>query len=272
MRLKARDDSEARHLPEARHLAPAVAGAIRILEYLRDGDSGHASLTEIGRELRMSKSTVFGLLRTMEAFNVIEADPLSKRYRLGSGLIRLGHIAASRLDSLQLGREPLKEAVLATGFTGILAKPLADRFLVLHVEESRAEIRATMSAGQEVPLTGGAIGKVVLAFSPPAEAEEKLSKIARKRFTRQTIIDPRSYRKELQATRVAGYSVSRSEYRAGVNAVAAPIFDHSGNVSLVGCLIGLADSMPDPEIRKAGLVLRRTCAHTSRALGFAPAL
>lgn len=243
---------------------PAVAAALKVLLHLRDMSEGQAGLSEISRGVGMSKSTVFGILRTLEMEGFVEMDPLAKRYGLGSTLIGLGEAASARLDAVQVGRRHLHQAVVASGLTGILAKPLPDRFVVLYKEESQSEIRATMSVGQEVP-HAGAIGKVLLAHMEASERSARLAELERA----ELIPSGPAVEREAAYERIrsVGYSVSQGEYRRGVNAVAAPIFDHSGRICLVACLIGMAGSLTAQALQEAGRKLSHVAAHASEELG-----
>jgi len=243
---------------------PAVASALKLLLHMRDMCDGQASLSELSRAVGMSKSTVFGLLRTLETVAFVEMDPLTKRYALGSALIGLGEAASSRLDAVQVGRRHLHQAVMESGLTGILAKPLPDRFVVLHKEESRSEIRATMNVGQEVP-HAGAIGKVLLAYMDSRERSARLAELERAELVSSRTSAEREV--EYERIRSFGYSVSQGEYRRGVNAVAAPIFDHTARICLVACLIGIAGSLTAQALQEAGWKLSHVAAHASKELG-----
>ena len=50
------------------------------------------------------------------------------------------------------------------------------------------------------------------------------------RYTDSTITDPRLLLEELRIVRQRGYAISQSELEEGIDAVAAPIFDHLGTV------------------------------------------
>ncbi len=246
------------------YTVPAVAAALQLLMHMRDMSEGQASLSELSRAVGMSKSTVFGLLRTLEMAGFVEMDPPTKRYGLGSALIGLGEAASARLDAVQVGRRHLHQAVVASGLTGILAKPLPDRFVVLYKEESQSDIRATMSVGQEVP-HAGAIGKVLLAHMHSAERSARLAELERAELLPSRPVAEREA--EYERIRSVGYSVSQGEYRRGVNAVAAPIFDHSGRICLVACLIGMAGSLTAHALQEAGRKLSHVAALASEELG-----
>lgn len=260
-RSKAADDV---HGVGRDYQVPAVAAALKLLLHMRDMTESQTSLSEVSRAIGLSKSTVFGLLRTLETAGFVEMDPHTKRYSLGSALIGLGEAASARLDAVQVGRRHLHQAVLETGLTGILAKPLPDRFVVLYKEESQSEIRATMSVGQEVP-HAGAIGKVLLAHLNASERSARLADLEKAELVPSRPGPEREA--EFERIRSRGYSVSQGEYRRGVNAVAAPIFDHSGRIGLVACLIGMAGSLTAQALQEAGRKLSRVAAHASQELG-----
>ena len=49
-------------------------------------------------------------------------------------------------------------------------------------------------------------------------------------YTERTITDPRILYEELRHVRALGYAISCGELEEGIDAVAAPIFDHLGSV------------------------------------------
>jgi DNA-binding IclR family transcriptional regulator len=71
---------------------------------------------------------------------------------------------------------------------------------------------------------------VLLAYQWEVRLREILSHAKLTGFTEHTITDPRLLREELRRVRTTGYAVSCSELEEGIDAVAAPIFDHLGSV------------------------------------------
>jgi DNA-binding IclR family transcriptional regulator len=74
-----------------------------------------------------------------------------------------------------------------------------------------------------------AAGKVFLAYLPPPMVDRLLSRPLQ-RFTPHTITDPEQLRAELREVRHQGYSIVKEELEQGLNVVAAPIYDHTGQI------------------------------------------
>jgi DNA-binding IclR family transcriptional regulator len=71
--------------------------------------------------------------------------------------------------------------------------------------------------------------QVLLAFRPAAALEHYLERPL-ERFTDRTLVDPEALRSRLRDVRRDGYAWVREEFDRGINSVAAPIADVSGEV------------------------------------------
>jgi IclR family acetate operon transcriptional repressor len=110
------------------------------------------------------------------------------------------------------------------------------------------------------------VGKVLLAFAPPAEREELIECLELRRLTPNTITSRGALRRELAAVRSAGCAVDREEHELGVACVAAPVHGPAGDlVAAVGV------SGPGGRVLTAVEALsehvRACAAEASRALG-----
>src|SRR5262245_56449728 len=77
--------------------APAVSGAIQILDRFLMSDQPRG-ITELSRELGLSKATAFRIVHTLADAEVLECDPTHGKYRLGRKLLQLGSAVLARLD------------------------------------------------------------------------------------------------------------------------------------------------------------------------------
>lgn len=244
------------------YTVPSVDAAVRVLRWL---GARRGSLSEVGAALGISKSTAFAILKTLEREGLVEHDEATRRYSLGVGLLALGEAAVDQLDDLAAARAELSALVAQTGLTGLVARPIAKGLLIVHIEEGTADVRATMSVGQVVPLGAGAVGKAHLAFSATDPRRAGWRPVP---YTPRTIVGPARYGAELDATRKRGYATSLEEYRLGVNAVAAPVFDRGGRVVLVVSLIGFASVLTRATIGGYGERVAPTALAASRRLGW----
>jgi DNA-binding IclR family transcriptional regulator len=70
---------------------------------------------------------------------------------------------------------------------------------------------------------------VLLAFRPPASIERYLER-PRERFTDRTLVDAEELRARLREVRRNGFAWVRQEFEIGIDSLAAPIADASGEV------------------------------------------
>jgi IclR family acetate operon transcriptional repressor len=84
-----------------------------------------------------------------------------------------------------------------------------------------------------------AAGKILLAYLPQRELDQFLQG-GLEQFTPHTITDPHKLQKELVQAREQGYALAREELEKGLNVVAAPIYDHTGQVVASASVAGPA--------------------------------
>ena len=81
-------------LADARHdwcgVIQSVERAIRILQVLAAGP-GRLGVSELSQRLGLAKTTVHGLLRTLQAHGLVEQRTDSNKYQLGPELLQLSH-------------------------------------------------------------------------------------------------------------------------------------------------------------------------------------
>ncbi len=93
-----------------KYQAPIVKKAFQILRLISDTDRG-LKISELSRDLGISKSTVHGITTALEELGAIIRDPLTKKFSLGFTLFELGRAAYSRIDIKDLAR-PFMEKLM----------------------------------------------------------------------------------------------------------------------------------------------------------------
>jgi DNA-binding IclR family transcriptional regulator len=83
--------------------------------------------------------------------------------------------------------------------------------------------------GRRTPLHAASTGKVIMAHLMEKELEALLQEPL-ERFTEHTITDPQELREELSVIRERGFATGFEEIEVGLNAVGAPVRDHTGEV------------------------------------------
>ncbi|HVY20615.1 MAG TPA: IclR family transcriptional regulator [Bauldia sp.] len=208
----------------------SLARADAILGVLALAASGEASLTEISDSLRLNKTTVFNLIRSLIDLEFVEQDAASKRYRLGKRNLELGALVRRRLDVAQLSGGELASLCASSGETVNLAVPKAMHALIIESIEGRHGLRSTAYSGAFSDYHSSACGKAIFAFMPEATRAALYATVELKAHTRFTLVEPKEIEAELQKVRETGLSRETEENELGQACIGAPIFDGFGGI------------------------------------------
>ena len=242
----------------------------RAAALLKVFDNGPAELgvSELSRMTRLHKSTASRLLATMEREGLLERVPGTEKYRLGFMLVRLAGQVTHFGDIRATARPVLIELAEASRETVHLA--VLDEGEVINIEQISGPhlVRDTNWVGRRTPLHCVANGKALLAFRPASEIARVLAQPLA-RFTERTIDDPAALRAELALVRERGYAQALGEAEVGLNAVAAPVRDNTGQVVAAVSISGPAYRVTADRIADLGALAILAARQISARLGFA---
>ena len=206
----------------------SVERSIDILMTLAEGPR---TLTEIVRSTGLSKGTVFRMLSSLNYERLVIKDPVSGRYLLGPGFLRLMQGMMNGLGGLSAGAKPVLEALRdSTGETVALHVAIGPERVCMEEFQSRSSIRYSSFPGATAPLHVGSAGRVLLAFLDDAERERALR--ALEGFPPEQRPDMQTLRAELERVRRQGYALSTGERIAGASAISVPVRGHRFVASL----------------------------------------
>ncbi len=225
-------------------------------------------VSELGREMHLHKSIVSRLLRTLEQGGLLSQDPQTERYRLSVNLISLAAQVVSLLDVREISRPWLRQLAEACKETVNLSVLESGRVINIDqcLPQSR-EIKSTGWVGQSMPPHATAAGKVLMCYLPEAELDRLLRR-GLAHLTPRTIVSPPTLRRELERVREQGYAVAREELEAGLNAVAAPVWDHRGMAVASVNIAGPAYRLTPQMFPKLAVQLKQVTGEISEQLGF----
>jgi DNA-binding IclR family transcriptional regulator len=114
------------------------------------------------------------------------------------------------------------------------------------------------------------VGKALLAFLPPAEADALLQSIGLPRFTPRTIVSLARLKQELQKVRESDVAIDNEENTPGVRCVAAPIFGANGRVLAALSLTGPVQHVTEDRLGKIVEKVKEAARQLTQALGGHP--
>lgn len=223
----------------ARTGVQAVDRAVAILRCF-DARRPDLGISEIARMTGLSTSTTHRLLVAMQSNRLVRRTG-DRRYGLGPLLVQLARSGAvpttlrdAALPLMRALRDEIDETVAVHELL-----PSGERVVIDQVESRQVLRRTYTDIGVPIELPLGAPGKAMLAMLPVERQEWWLTRPITP-ATPGTVTDPDRLRAQLAVIRSRGWSESRAERVVGIRAVAAPLFDHTGEV--VGAL---GTSVPD---------------------------
>ena len=236
-------------------------------------DAGAAlPLRDIARRGGMSSAKAHPYLVSFVKLGLIEQDARSGHYTLGPFALALG------LQSLTL-RSPLPLAIpQITALGDAIAHTVAIAVLgshgptIVYIHESTRPVHVNMRAGTVMSTVNTATGRVFLAYLPEKVAQHHL---ARERDDPAVTAQEAGRRTKAELARIVaevrehGLARAVGEPIPGVNALSAPVFDHTGAIVMAVTTLGPSGTF-DPDWNGALARAAGACASAiSRKLGHA---
>lgn len=232
---------------------------LRVLEVLAS-QNGAAALGAIAQASDLSASQAHRYLASLIAAGMARQDAATGRYELGSGALRLGLAALSRMDSFREAAIALTDYVVETGRTvqmGALGPtgPIVVRWIM-----GTPAISTSLMVGSPLPLLSSATGHVFLAFRPEAATRQMVERETQPQFQP---VDVEGLRKRVQQD---GFSAIRGDLIPGLRATAVPIFDLQGEAVFTATVLATDVFKPeyDDQARER---LIEVCDEITRATG-----
>lgn len=213
----------------------AASRTLQLLEAIAAAGAT-ATLVALARATGMPQATAFRLCQKLEEEGYLTRDGGSRRYAIGSRLMRLG-LDIARNSGAVSGRHAILSALVeSVGETCNLTTLVGTEVMYLDRVETRWPLRLALEPGSRVPLHCTASGKLLLAAMGRAERQALLKGLDLGANTPRTITDRAALEKDLQRIARQGYSTDNEEFITGLVAVAVPIRGRDGAVfAAVAC-------------------------------------
>ena len=215
--------------PTSNSSIQSVQRAAEILWCFTKLDS-ELGVTALSKELGLHKSTISRLLSTLQQQMLVEQNPETGKYRLGLGLVTLAGIVLDRIDLRDVAYPFLETLAEVTQETVNIVVLAGGMCVNVGGVDSPNPIQYVGRIGRRTPAHCTSAGKVLLAYRSPQERQHILPQPL-SRFTKNTIIDWIKLETSLAQVGAQGYAITHEEYEAGMSALAAPVYDHTSQVS-----------------------------------------
>lgn len=231
-------------------------------------------VSELARTMGINKSTIYRVLSTLKASGFVDQNPLTGKYALGIRAFEVGVAVANRLGLLEQASPEME--VLAQRFNETVNLAVLDgaEIIYLHKIESSEPLRLGLRVGTRVPAYCSALGKCLLAFLDSREfrnwSQLWMPNDGRlETFTPRTIATPLALADELDLIRRRGFALDDEEYKPGIRCLAAPVYNHLGQlvaaISLAAPAVRLTIERLNEEV---GPAVVETARRISEHLGY----
>lgn len=207
-----------------------------------DSESPEKGISELSRELWMSKTSVQRIVNTLEKHRFLDHNPVTRKYRVGVQAYRVGSRYPNGKLLEEVAMPLMQELVQRTGLTCYLSKLQNDHMVILSSLESIGRIRYIIPIGEKLPLHSTATGKAALSIQSIGSLNALLSKLALEAKTPFTKTKQDDLKNQLHQVHKQGYSVNWEENTVGVASVAACIPGGPKNEEVEVISLGFATS------------------------------
>ena len=239
------------------YLALALVRGLRALHLLADARSP-LSLTEISRQLGLTRGVAFRLIHTLESEGYIERVDQVPHYRPAAKVLTLGFSYLRSLGLPEVARVELEQLRNDTSASIHLA--VLDKRDVVYVSRLPAKEGGVdyLEIGDRSPAHASAIGLAMLSALPPQEVQTLYGDAD---AVGAPVMELAKLQDELAAIREKGYACSMGALHPNVLAIACPIFNAAGELGG-----GVSMTTLDPKAPQAEATLSRAVLATARQI------
>ena len=232
---------------------------------------GPLTLKELAAQADLTPSRAHPYLVSFGKLRLIEQDPVSGQYALGSAALQMGLTVLHQLDPIKVAWPVAQALASATGHAVALAVWGNFGPTIVRMIEARQPLHVAMRAGTVMSILSTATGRAFAAVLPPARLENAMlgplgestgQKPPTLKLHAQTLREAKAEFKQHGVARAAGRPMP------GVNAFSAVVWDHEGDAALVLTSLGHQDWYPADWDSAAAQAVKAAADEISTKLGW----
>ena len=234
---------------------------------LFDREHTEWGVREVATKLKIAKSSAHDLMSSLAKLGFLNKTE-DNRYRLGWRLVTLSETLLATTELRQEAHPVMED--LAAEYQETLHLAVLDDTQAVYVDklEGRQAVRVELtSLGARLYAHCSALGKVLLAYKEETEVKRIIQTAGLPRFTENTITKEEDLLENLIKIRKQGYAYDLEEILQDLCCVAAPIYNHAGQV-----IAAISMSIPAYRFRRSQTEFRdgviRAAKKISKRLGY----
>jgi len=238
---------------EGKHGVQSLEIGMSILRAMVDGQRS-MMLKDIAAAADMPASKAHRYLVSLIRAGLVDQDPMSSRYDLGSFALNLGLVALDRLDRVRLGLNTIAEMRDEINQTTALAVWGETGPVVVRWERPRRPITVNVITGAVLDLLSSATGRVFAAWMPKKTVAPMIADELKNAKLPPELKSKAAVEALLAQIRAQGFAATNGQHKVpGVEAVAAPVFNFKNEITMAVLVVGVQgmfDSSAESEVVK----------------------
>lgn len=223
------------------------------------------SLTEIAKLAELDKSAAQRFTNTLVKLGYLNKNPHTRRYSPAIGLADFyyTYVLSNRIAEIAMPRmiEASKKFDTTVNLCELSG---SDIVYTIRIPHEKARYEATVP-GRRVPAFCAAGGVVILANRPAEEQSQILADSNFRSYTDYTITDPGAVRTRIDAARLNGFDIGKSQIILHELSTAAPVFNSEGHAVAA---LQIPVYMPDWTLEAARKKIVPLAIETARAISY----
>lgn len=217
-----------------------LSKGLLILEAL-SAANGAKGVSELSRELGLTKSNVFRLLQTLCVLGYVSPTE-DKRYKATLKTWQVGRAVVENFNLRELAQPEMQMLSVETGEAIYLAVPEGLNVVYIDKIESTQPIRSWNPVAGHAPIYCVGTGKAILAFQFDRTKRRLADNL--QAHTDLTITSLEQLQAEMELTRARGFAVDTGEFRDRIRSYGAAICLPNGEA-----IAALGISVPDVNLK-----------------------
>jgi DNA-binding IclR family transcriptional regulator len=252
--------------PSTQGPAKNLAKGLGILNMIANSDDG-LTLSEVTQLSGVPKATAHRLINVLLEHGMVRVSS-ENRYFAGPQCLILGNLFLGGLSLRQEAQDLLRKLARDTLETCHLGIKEGPQIVYIEKVESPHAVRMYSRVGATNPVHSTALGRAMLAYCDEDAIEAVISSGLERR-TPNTITEPDLFRAKLAEVKSRGFAVDDIENEEGIRCVAAPVFDHTGEVVAGISVSGPEQRVSADRLNDLGVKVAASAFDLSKRLGYA---
>lgn len=212
--------------------------ALEILEFLATTPATK-SLAEISGTLKIPRSSLHGLLRTMQNRDWVSVDETGSRFWVGPQSLTVGASYLSKENIVADTNNLMNFLSLELGEAIHLGVLIGNDVMYLAKRDALHSLRLVSRVGIRFPAHATALGKVLLAEWGKEALKQNLN-FPLQALTHKTLISWPAFEQSLQAVHTQGFAIDNEESTEGVRCFAVTLEASPPRTHAISCSVPIA--------------------------------